>query len=223
MAAPLTLARTFSRRRDRPSRDNVLAALNSAGVVTTGALTLGGLTSWGQLLLPHDLSPFANSASGWTLLTVLLLWRLRSGPALSATLAALSFVSLTVGYALVSTARGFFFDPSFWIVVGLLAGPIVGASVFFARSADALESAAGVGVLIGLIAGDGLYGVLVVSETTGWVYWVLMLAIAASALVVWSLRILDTPRAVLVQLVVAVVATALYPVAMLALGALPLL
>jgi hypothetical protein len=44
-------------------------------VVVAVSLVLGGLTSFAQGVLPDELRPLANSASGWTILTALIVWR----------------------------------------------------------------------------------------------------------------------------------------------------
>jgi len=81
--------------------------------VVAVSFVLGGLTSYGQSLLPGSLTSFANSSSGWTLLTAVLVFLARPRPRPAAVLGALSFVALVVGYAAVSTARGFSFNPVF--------------------------------------------------------------------------------------------------------------
>ena len=45
-------------------------------IVVAASLVLGALTSYAQGLLPGPLRPFANSASGWTVLTALIVWRI---------------------------------------------------------------------------------------------------------------------------------------------------
>jgi len=69
---------------DRPSApDRPVRVTTSSGrpwrrgaVVLVASFLLGGLTSYAQGFLPDAAAPFANSASGWTLLTALLVARL---------------------------------------------------------------------------------------------------------------------------------------------------
>ncbi len=158
------------------------AQIGWAVLVAVGALVLGGLTSLGQAVLPDDVAPLANSASGWTLLTILLLWWLRTATWLRMLLGAAGFVLLNVGYALVSDARGFFDNPLLWSVVGILVGPFVGLAVAWARQREVRERAAvGFGFLAGLLLGDAVSGFVRVRDTTGWFYWT-ALGVAA---VVW--------------------------------------
>lgn len=176
--------RAGSRRADSSRATSALRLGADIGIVALGALLLGGLTSWGQLVLPDAMRPFANSASGWTLLAVALIWWQRRGVLGSALLGAVAFTGLSVGYALVSTARGFFFDPVFWVMVGLAAGPVVGAATAMARQRRSTIGAIGIGALAGLVAGDGLSGLVTVSDTTGWEYWSVALALATVAVAI---------------------------------------
>ncbi len=139
-------------------------------VALAAALLLGGATSWGQYLLPDWLVSVANSASGWTLVTVLLLFAARLPTALSAAVGAGSFVLLTVGYAIVSGWRGFPYDPTLFVVVGLVAGPFVGAAAAWLRRRD-VRGALATALLTGIAVGEAWYGLTVVGDTTSPVYW----------------------------------------------------
>ena len=153
-----------------------------AVVAAVAALLLGGLTSLGQTVLPDAVAPAANSASGWTLLTILLLWWLPTRPWVTMLLGAVCFVLLNVGYAVVADARGFFYSPLLWSVVGVIVGPFVGLAVAWARQRVVPRRAAvGYGFLAGLMLGDAVSGFVRVRDTTGWFYWA-ALGIAA---VIW--------------------------------------
>ena len=53
------------------ARVAIAAQIGWAGLAAGLALLLGALTSLGQSVLPDAVQPLANSASGWTLLTIL--------------------------------------------------------------------------------------------------------------------------------------------------------
>lgn len=164
-------------------------------VAAAAALVLGGLTSFAQGFLPDAVQPLANSVSGWTLLTVLVLWWLPTRAWVTSVLGAACFVLLTVAYALVSTARGSYYSPVLWAAVGVVAGAFVGLAVAWARRRGVPRTAAlGLGFLTGILLGDGISGFVRVRDTTGWFYWV---AVAAGA-VAWvgfsAVRRLSTTR-----------------------------
>lgn len=136
---------------------------------------LGGLTSHAQGFLPDAAAPFANSASGWTLLTALLVaWSARvprSRTWHAAVLGAASFVLLTLGYAVAADLRGYFYDPTTFGVVGVVVGPFVGvAAAWLWRTGT--PAALGTAVLAGIGVGESVYGLTTVVETTGATYWV---------------------------------------------------
>ena len=179
----------------------------SASAVVAGSLVLGAATSWAQGVLPDALESFANSPSGWTLLTVLMVVAVRPPVALGAVLGMLSFVSLVLGYTVASEVRGLSYDPLFWSVVGVVAGPFVGAAAAVLVGRHVIGTALGAGALAGALIADGIYGLTVVAGTTSPVYWVLCLVGGVALVGVVAVR-LRTRVAVVTLLATAVVATA---------------
>jgi hypothetical protein len=161
-----------------------------AGVLMAG-FVLGGLTSFLQSVLPFGLVSFANSASGWTLPTAILVRLARRSTWVSALLGAGCFVLLTVGYAVVSNARGFYFSPVFWSVVGVVVGPAVGAAAAWLRRGR-WRLALGSGLLAGIGIGEGSYGLTAVSGTTSPLYWSAMAGVGL-LLALWAGRRLRQP------------------------------
>ncbi|MFD7077993.1 DUF6518 family protein [Nocardioides sp. NPDC059952] len=160
------------------------AALVASLFVAVGSFALGGVTSFAQGFLPDELSSFANSASGWTLITAILIVITKVRWRLAAVLGAVSFVLLTVGYAVIATARGLYHDPLMFSLIGVVVGPFVGVAACWLR-AEGLRRALGTALLAGIGVGEGVYGLTVVSETTSPVYWIVIIGLGA-ALVVWS-------------------------------------
>lgn len=145
------------------------------------SFVLGGLTSYAQGFLPDVAAPFANSATGWTLLTALLVaWYARAEHARTwhaAVLGAASFVLLTLGYTVVADLRGYVYDPTMFGLVGLVVGPFVGvAAAWLWRSG--VHAALGTAVLAGIGVGESVYGLTTVVETTGATYWVVIDVVA---------------------------------------------
>ena len=163
-------------------------------------LLLGGATSFGQGYLPDGLRSFANSNSGWTLLAFVVVvicsrWQSASRWWIAAGLGLVMFHALLQGYALVSTLRGFpdsYGPDDFYFVVATLAGPVIGLAAVWSRSDRTLLRAVGIAVFAAVMIGDGISGLTRVAETTGWLYWVIAIALGTGALVCVVARRLST-------------------------------
>lgn len=192
------------------SQDDVVSPVlrSSLSTVAVGAasLLLGGLTSWAQGFLPDALAPFANSPSGWTALTVLLVAMVRPSPLMGAVLGVVSFVGLVLGYTVASELRGLTYSPVLWGAVGVLAGPFVGAAAAALVGRRALLAGVGAGALGGVLVADGIYGLTVVGETTSPVYWTACLALGVVLVAVTGARLRER-RAVVALVLTAVAAT----------------
>lgn len=138
---------------------------------------LGGLTSYAQGFLPDAARPFANSASGWTVLTALLVAWFAGGPRTrtwhAAVLGAASFVLLVLGYTVAADLRGFVYRPLLFGIVGVVAGPLVGIAAAWLRRRR-VRAALGTALLAGIGIGEAAYGLTVVAEHTGATYWVVI-------------------------------------------------
>ncbi|MEV7962574.1 DUF6518 family protein [Oerskovia paurometabola] len=144
-------------------------------LVLAASFLLGGLTSFAQGFLPDAAAPFANSASGWTLLTALLVAWVAGAPRArtwhAAVFGSASFVLLVVGYTVAADVRGFVYDPVLFGVVGLLVGPFVGVGAAWLRETG-VRAVLGTALLAGIGLGESVYGLTTVVETTGAGYWV---------------------------------------------------
>ena len=189
-------------------------------VVMAASFVLGGLTAWAQLHLPAAVASFANSCSGWALLTALLVAWARPSPWWGAALGVGSFVLLVQGYAVASHLRGHAYDPTFWSVVGVAAGPFVGAAAAAVVGHHPVRIALGAGALAGVLAADGIYGLTVIADTTSAVYWSLCLVGATVLLALTALR-LRASTAVALLLGSAVAATAVLSAGYAVLDAMP--
>jgi hypothetical protein len=142
-----------------------------AAWVIVGSLLLGGLTSVAQGFLPDSLRSIANSPSGWTLLTVVMISIRRPSLLPAAGLGAVSFLCLVLGYTFVSEVRDLSYSPLFWGAVGLVAGPAAGWSTSAAFDRRPLLDAVGSSLIAGVAITDAVYGLTVVAGTTSPVYW----------------------------------------------------
>lgn len=156
--------------------------------VAVSSFLLGAATLLAQGLLPDAVTSFANSASGWTLVTVLLLTWVRVRPPFAALLGAASFILLTLGYAAAAQVRDLFYDPRLFAVVGVVVGPFVGVAASWLRAVPSWQAALATALLAGIGVGEAFYGLTAVAETTSPVYWVLIGAVALTLLVAMLLR-----------------------------------
>ncbi len=159
-------------------------------VGAAAGLLLGGATSFGQQYLPDGVSSFANSNSGWTLLAfavtlICTRWSSARRWWVAAGLGLVVFQALLQGYAVVSTLRGFpdsYGPGDFYFTVAMLAGPVVGLAGYWWRSPSGVFRALGGGIFATVMIGDGVSGLLRVADTTGWLYWVISIAIGVGVL-----------------------------------------
>lgn len=178
------------------------------GVVVALSLLLGGLTSYAQGFLPSAVASFANSASGWTLITVVLVFWSRVRPGGAALLGASSFVLLVLGYTVAAGMRGYTYHPTTFLVVAVVAGPVVGVASSWLRAAP-VRAAIGTAVLAGIGIGETVYGLTVIGSTTAATYWVAIGTVASALLVgMVAVRVRDTLPATLAVAGTAVAATA---------------
>ena len=159
-----------------------------AAVVAVSSAVLGAATFHAQGFLPDALTSFANSASGWTSVTVLLLSCVRAGPAVAALLGATSFVLLTLGYSAAAQLQDLFYDPTLFSLVGVVVGPFVGIATSWLRAVHPWQAALGTALLAGIGVGEAVFGLTAVADTTSPVYWVLIGAAALALLIAMLIR-----------------------------------
>jgi hypothetical protein len=184
-------------------------------IVAAAGLVLGGLTSFGQTYL-GELGSLANSIGGWTMLTFLIVWAVRSKPLLGAVLGVVAFQALNEGYGIVSAWRGFFYSEPFgnvWTLVGIPAGLVFGAAAGFVRTGTKEQRMLGTALLSALLLADGLWSLVRVGETTGPAYWIVQIVLGAAFLAIAAARTRPKVWALLVSLVLVGAAVSAYPLA----------
>ncbi|MFF2452410.1 DUF6518 family protein [Isoptericola sp. NPDC058082] len=190
-------------------------------VVLVASLLLGGLTSFAQGVLPAAVVPVANSASGWTLVSAVLVywWAAATGARTwqAAVLGAASFVLLVLGYTFAADLRGLVYRPLLFSVVGVVVGPFVGVAAAWLRR-PGTRAALGTALLAGVGVGDGVYGLTTVADTTGATYWVAIGVVAVVLLASMLASSLRGAFAVATAVAGTVVVAALFVVAFRSLG-----
>jgi hypothetical protein len=142
-----------------------------AGAVTVASFLLGMLTFYAQGSLPDAWRSFANSASGWTLLTALLVFCAQVPTRVAAVLGALSFLLLVLGYAAGAQLNGLSYSPMLFGVVGVVVGPFIGLAAAWLR-ARRVRAALATALLAGIFTGEAVYGLTVIADSTRPEYWV---------------------------------------------------
>jgi len=182
-------------------------ALLLSAVAIAGGLVVGGITSFGQLL-PGTLNWLANSVAGWSIPLILLVAWARGGVLRSAITGGLVFVAMSQGYALVSTLRGYPDQGIRWALIGLVAGPVLGAATALLRHESRRIVAVAAGVLGGVILADAAHGF--VATPAGWGSWVIVASGALAFLVVTAVLLLRAWRPTLLLAATAAVVASAY-------------
>jgi hypothetical protein len=144
-----------------------------ATLVGVLGLTFGVATAYAQAWLPHEVGSLANSVGSWALLAFLLAF-LGTTPRAAALFGLVALVMLIAGYVLGASVRG---DPSssslmaFWGLASLVAGPVLGLAAYWVRTDRGHLGAAGIGVMSGILIGEGVYGLSTIADTTYPPYW----------------------------------------------------
>lgn len=152
-----------------------------AGLVI--ALLAGVATSFLQTVLPDAFASAANSAGTWCLIAfAVMLWCAPSR--LAVLVGPASLALLVAGYYTTAAARGFGVSPTsvgLWLAASVVIGLVIGLSaVWLSRQevhGDSVRRAIAVAPMPGILIGEGLHGVLRLTETTSVVYWGVEIAI----------------------------------------------
>jgi len=135
---------------------------------------------------------------------------------LAAAFGCASLLGLLVGYVLGAQMRGYPSSHStilFWGVAALLAGPLLGVSAYWVKTRSDVRAGIGVGVVSGVLVGEGIYGLTRIADTTYPPFWwgeivvglVLLLAVAWRRLVGFRALAVSVGLTVLVALAFVVV------------------
>lgn len=151
---------------DHPAARLLLVVLIGTGI--------GAATSFGQTFLPDELRSLANSSGSWCAVAFSLAGLARR-PAEGSAAGALTLVALLVGYQATSVVRGFGFGLApvlVWLTAAVTAGPALGAGRRWRGAVDVRRRAWGVGVLPGVLVGEGVTSLATVADTTYPPYWI---------------------------------------------------
>lgn len=144
-----------------------------SAVVVAAALVLGVLTASAQGWLPQQMGSLANSVGSWALVAFALSL-LATSDRLAAVFGCASLLGLLAGYVVGAQMFGYPSSHStvlFWGAAALLAGPLLGISAYWVKTRRDVLAAIGVGVMCGVLVGEGVYGLTRIADTTYPPYW----------------------------------------------------
>jgi hypothetical protein len=156
-------------------------------------LAVGAATQWSTLHLPFTLEPLSNSAAPWVLVAFVVALSARSLGE-SVILAVMSLIGLVMGFYLAEALRGWpvsRHQVAFWIVTGVVMGPLIGLAAGWLRHAGREAGALGAGILGGLFVGEAVHGLTSLELSTPARYWdaQIVLGVAlAFGLTLWRFR-----------------------------------
>ena len=182
-------------------------------LIAVVSFVLGGLTSVGQQFLPAEVNSLANSAGSWVIICFAVIYVSKTRGWLAAPLGIVALIALNEGYGLVTRLKGFDYGVGFdniWTLIAIVAGPVIGLAAAWQRSSATVLRALGSAVPSAVLMGEGVYGLIYVSDTTSPVYWTIELIVGA--LFVLALAVV-TVRSVLwgiISVVLAVIGAALF-------------
>ena len=158
-------------------------------------LLVGGITAYGQGWIGDSLGSAVNSAGPWSVAAFMVARPMRSwfGGAASA---AVTLAMCEVGYVIANNIRGVPYATStlvFWLMAAALAGPPLGVAGVWSRHTAPLPTAAGFGVICGVLIGEGSYGLARLTGSTDWRYWLGEVAIGVVILGVVFARARNLP------------------------------
>ena len=175
---------------------------------------MGVLTAYAQGWLPEQLGSLANSAGTWALVAFIASLLIATSAPEAAVFGSLSLLGLLAGYVVGAQMRDVSSSTStvaFWIAAALVGGPVLGLSAYWIRFRRDLLAATGVGVMSGILVGEGIYGLTQIADTTYPPYWWGEIAVGLILLIVGTRRLLGF-RAIAFSIGVAALAGASFVV-----------
>jgi hypothetical protein len=156
------------------------------------------VTAYAQEWLPEDLGSLANSSGVWALVAFAL--ALLATEARSAAIyGCVALLALLIGYVLGTSARGFASGTAlvvFWGAAAVVVGPTLGLGAHWVKTETGSAAAVGIGVMSGVLIGEGVYGLAYIADTTYPPYWWGEAIVGVVLLFAVAWRRLEQPRIV---------------------------
>ena len=153
-------------------------------VVCVAGFALGVLTVFAQAWLPHEMGSLANSSGSWALVAFLLAL-LASNRSTAAVFGFLALITLLGGYVIGGEARDITSSSgliAFWGLAAVIVRPTLGLCAHWIKTDRGYLAAIGIGVMSGVLIGEGVYGLTYIADTTYPPYWWVEIAVGAALL-----------------------------------------
>ncbi len=161
-------------------------------------LLLGVITAFAQGWLPEDLGSLANTSGPWALVAFTLALMATDARG-AAACGCIALLALLGGYVLGAGARGHASGAAlvvFWGAAGVAVGPALGIGAHWVRTSRGHAAALGIGVMSGVLVGEGVYGLAFIADTTVPLYWWGEVAVGGLLLIAVAWRRLAGPQVV---------------------------
>jgi hypothetical protein len=179
-------------------------------------LGVGVATSYLQGVVPGSWNTLANSGAVWTVIAFGVAAALVTTPATTVATGLTTLLGEVFGYyAIAAHVRGIATSSSeriLWVVAAIVIGPLAGVAAWLVRRGRPSARAAAALAVCGVVAGEGVHGVLRVSSSSAaaWTEIVVAGAVAIVVLAMTSAALRARVAALLVGALVALVVVAVY-------------
>jgi Family of unknown function (DUF6518) len=181
-------------------------------VVLVIAALVGQLTPIGERVLPASLSSMANSSGPWAMIVIASVYFSRLTGWRAALLAAAAFVVMDGCFYAVFDLLGGFYPRhylTFWVVVAVFIGPLVGLCASWLRSSSARLQEVAVAAPSAILVGEGVF-MLVRLPGVSVAYSIMSIVVGVALFAALAALFLRRPARIAISFCVSVLASAAF-------------
>jgi Family of unknown function (DUF6518) len=193
----------------RQSSEALLSTRSIVLIVLAIAALVGQLTPIGERILPESLSSMANSSGPWAMIVITSVYFSRLTGWRGALLAAAAFVVMDGCFYAVFDLLGGYYPRhylTFWVIVGLVIGPLVGLCASWLRSSRPRLQEIAVAAPSAILVGEGIF-MLVRLPGVSVVYSVASIVVGVLLFVALAALFLRRPPRIAISLGVSILAS----------------
>jgi hypothetical protein len=196
----------------RTSADRSLPTGAIVVIVLAVAALVGQLTPIGERLLPESINTMANSSGPWAMVVFASIYFSRLTGWRAALLALAAFVVMDGCFYVVFDVLGGLYPHhylTFWVIVAICVGPLVGLCASWLRSANPILRVVAVASPAAILVGEGIF-MLTWLPGVSTVYSIASVVVGVALFAVLAVALLRRPHRVAMSFALAVVATAAF-------------